>query len=282
MKILPNEKILGALRCPICKENMSLKGEESLICVGERHHCFDLASSGYVNLMPPGQAGGGDSKQAVRARSAFLNLGHYQPIADTLCEMLDRYTSPPRGLLIDAGCGEGYYTDRPTHLGFSVAGVDLSKFATDAAAKRAAQIAPDGAFFSVSSVFDLPFCDGCAQAVINVFAPCVEKEFTRVLRHDGVLAVAYAGPDHLMGLKDAIYEKTKQNEGRADLPREMVLIEERRVRFDIEVQGSDNLQNLFAMTPYYWKTSPQDSAKLTKLDRLETTVDVIIALYRKK
>ncbi len=282
MKILPNEMILRALRCPICKKSMALKGDSSLICEGERRHCFDLASSGYVNLMPPGQAGGGDSKQAVRARSAFLNLSHYQPVAQEICEILERHTKPPRGLLIDGGCGEGYYTVYPTGLGFSVAGADLSKFAADAAAKRAAHTAQGQSFFSVSSIFDLPYCDGCAQAIINVFAPCAEQEFSRVLRPDGVLVVAYAGPDHLMGLKQAIYDRTKQNDGRADLPKEMELIEERRVRFDITVEGRENLQNLFAMTPYYWKTSSTDSEKLTKLDRLDTPVDIILAVYRKK
>ncbi len=282
MKILPNEMILGALRCPICKSSMMLKGDSSLICGGERTHCFDLASSGYVNLMPPGQAGGGDSRQAVRARSAFLDLRHYQSVADALCQLLEQYTTSPRGLLIDAGCGEGYYTVQPAKLGFTVAGADLSKFAVDAAAKRAARTSVEGSFFSVSSVFALPFFDESAQVVINVFAPCAEQEFLRVLRPDGVLVVAYAGPNHLMGLKRAIYDQTKRNDGRADMPREMELVEERRVHFDITVEGSENLQNLFAMTPYYWKTSPQDSAKLLKLNRLDTPVDIILALYRKK
>lgn len=282
MKSLPDEIILGALRCPVCKKFMRLQGDIGLFCEGERRHCYDLASSGYVNLMPPGQASGGDAKKAVRARSAFLNLKYYQPVAEELSNVLTQYVPSSRGLLIDAGCGEGYYTVQLAELGFSVFGADLSKFAVDAAAKRAARSAPNRSFFSVSSVFELPIADGSARALVNVFAPCAEREFSRVLCQNGILAVVYAGPDHLMGLKRAIYDQTKSNEGRADLPKDMDLIEERRVRFDVTVEGTENLKSLFAMTPYYWKTSPRDSAKLEALDRLDTPVDMIIAVYRKK
>ena len=84
MKRIIDEKIREALRCPICGEAIAVREEGcgSLVCGGARKHCFDLASSGYVNLALPGQSAGGDSKQAVRARSEFLNGGYYKPVAD--------------------------------------------------------------------------------------------------------------------------------------------------------------------------------------------------------
>jgi len=136
-------------------------------------------------------------------------------------------------------------------------------------------------FFAAASVFSLPFADGSADAVVNIFAPCAEQEFSRVLRSDGVLVVVWAGKDHLMGLKQALYNKTKENDGRADLPIVLPLIEERQVRYDITVYGRENLQNLFAMTPYYWRTSPSDSEKLARLEELTTPVDMTVAVYRK-
>ena len=283
MKILPNEQLMKALRCPLCQTSMMLDQREgagvSLVCGGQRRHCYDVASSGYVNMAVGGRSDGGDSKEAVRARREFLELGYYAPAAEALADTVSRYAGS--GIVIDAGCGEGYYSSHLADKGFSVAGVDLSRPAVDSAAKRFSRMGKENGFFGVASVYELPFADESASAVVNVFAPCAEQEFLRVLRPGGILAVMYAGPEHLMGLKRAIYEQVRGNDGRADLPCEMKLIDERRVRFDIHVEGSDALQNLFAMTPYYWKTSRQDGEKLKKLSGLTTEVDMMIAVYQK-
>lgn len=232
-------------------------------------------------MMPPGHANGGDSKSAVRARTAFLNTQLYRPIARELCHLLTEYSSEKESLVIDAGCGEGYYSLYLAQNGFSVIGADLSKFAVDTAAKRAARENIGSTLFTVSSVFELPVVNACASAVVNVFAPCAENEYDRVLRDGGILAMVYAGPEHLMGLKRALYTQTKENEQRQDFPKNMPLVTERRVRFSISLQGSETIQNLFAMTPYYWRTSPQDSQKLQSLEQLDTVVDVMIAICRK-
>ena len=169
-RIIPNQTILSFLRCPICKSEVTFRdgavqgGCSSLVCTGQRKHCYDLASSGYVNWMPPGRTDGGDSKLAVRARSAFLNLELYRPIAEALCEGLSELLDPSSGLLIDAGCGEGYYTQILAQNGYSVLGVDLSKWAVDAAAKRMARSELDSVFCGVASVFDLPVQRRCVSS----------------------------------------------------------------------------------------------------------------------
>ena len=288
MRLLPDKRILDALRCPLCQGKMTLESSmdgksASLYCVGgPKRHCYDMASSGYVNLMRPGHGDGGDSKEAVKARKDFLSLGYYAPAADALCNLVGRYAKNKEGLLIDAGCGEGYYTSRLAGAGFSVVGVDLSRPAVDSAAKRLSAEQIKNGLFGVASVYELPVLDGSAEAVVNVFAPCAEEEFMRALRPGGILAVMYAGPEHLMGLKRAIYENIYENDGRADLPRQMRLLDEERVRFEISVEGNAAVQNLFAMTPYYWKTSRRDGEKLKTLDSLTTTVDMVIGIYQKE
>ncbi len=284
MRILPNEAVLNTLRCPLCQQSMTLRvssggASASLVCAGARRHCYDVASSGYINLATPGHSDGGDSKDAVRARRDFLNLGYYAPAAEGLVDAVSRYAR--NGVLIDAGCGEGYYSELLAKKGFSVACVDLSRPAVDAAAKRFSRAGLSHGFFGVASVYTLPFADESADVLVNVFAPCAEQEFCRVLKPNGILAVMYAGKDHLMGLKQAIYDTVHENDGRADLPKDLRQIDEQRVHFEISVEGSDALQNLFAMTPYYWKTSREDGEKLKKLAILTTTVDMMIAIYKK-
>ena len=282
MNIVRDIKINNALRCPICKAPMGVREDGAvLFCEGTRRHAYDFASAGYVNLSAPGQSNGGDAKLAVRARSAFLDKEYYRPVADKLCELTLKYTGED-ALAIDAGCGEGYYSVSLASYGVAVAGFDLSKFAADAAAKRARRVGVGNAFFGVASVYSMPLADGCADAVVNVFAPCVEAEYSRVLDGNGVLIVVYAGPDHLKGLKEAIYDKVGVNDGRADLPKEMAEIECQRLKYRITVEGNSTVKDLFAMTPYYWRTSVDDVKKLDGVERLETDIDMIFAVYGKQ
>jgi 23S rRNA (guanine745-N1)-methyltransferase len=149
------------------------------------------------------------------------------------------------------------------------------------ASKRGRREGAENSFFSVASVYDIPVKSGCAGALINIFAPCAEEEYARVLRNGGLLYVVYAGEEHLMGLKRALYDDVYRNDVRADMPERMELVEERRVRFDITLTSSELIEELFTMTPYYWRTSPEDKQKIWGLSQLSCEVDVIIAIYRK-
>ncbi len=282
MNGLDDKKIISALRCPLCGEKMRVHRDvgTSIVCEGKRTHCYDVSASGYVNLCAPTQSGGGDSKSAVRSRTAFLDCGYYEPVASALKSICEKYSSK-ENILIDAGCGDGYYSSFFAEAGFSTFGIDLSKFAADAAAKRAKRCANKNAFYATASVFEIPVFDGTADVVTNIFAPCAENEFKRVLVDNGVLVVAYAGEEHLLGLKEAIYENARVNDGRADLPTDMTLVENIRVKYSVTLDSNEKILNLFAMTPYYWKTSVSDAEKLKEIDRLTTGVDIIIAVYRK-
>lgn len=275
-----DNKIIDSLVCPCCGAAMSCSDDgKSLLCSAPRRHCFDFSADGYVNLATA-HHGGGDSKQAVRSRTEFLDSGAYEQVSDAVNKVLCDLVCEG-GVVVDAGCGEGYYSCRASEKGFSVLGFDLSKDAVAQAAKRAKRKGLSNTFFGVGSVYGIPLRDLCADAVINIFAPCAEEEYCRLLKSNGILAVAYAGPEHLMGLKRRIYETVYENEERADMPRSMELIEQRRVRFDLTLKGSSQIMALFSMTPYYWRTSPEDKNKLLGIEEMTTEVDIIIAIYKK-
>ncbi len=272
-------KVRDALRCPLCGAAFSVANSgKSLVCNGEKKkHCYDFSSSGYVNFAPPSQSRSGDSKEAVRSRTSFLNSGFYAPICEAVKNAVRQYAS---GLVIDAGCGEGYYSSELTEVAEGVIGFDLSKFGIETAAKRTK--GRDNAFFGVAGIYDMPLLDGCADAVVNIFAPCATEEFKRVLGKDGVLIAVGAGKDHLLGLKQAIYETTYENVGREDMPIDMVLIEEKRVSYEITLSSNREISNLFSMTPYYYRTGEKDMEKLKHLESLKTPVDVFVQVYNKK
>ena len=272
--------IIKYLKCPCCNAEMLVSDDgKTLACLGERRHCYDFSSKGYINLA--GSRGvSGDSKEAVVARSDFLNKGYYSPIADTLLSILTKYKK--NGLVVDAGCGEGYYTKFMADAGFDTMGIDLSKFAIQSTASRLKCKTAPNAFAAVASVFEIPIKDRCADAVVSIFAPCADKEVDRVLSDDGVLVVVSAGREHLMGLKQAIYDTAYENEERADMPKNMMLVEEKSLVYDITVNGNNDILNLFSMTPYYWRTSSNDKDKLSGLETLKTRIDINFFVYKKE
>ena len=48
------KNVFDLIVCPVCGSRLEKNGG-SLFCTGEgRRHTFDIASEGYVNLLPPG------------------------------------------------------------------------------------------------------------------------------------------------------------------------------------------------------------------------------------
>lgn len=270
-----NIEKIGCLICPICGRRLAFEGG-SLACGGARRHNFDRAKSGYVNLNTHSSASG-DDKAMASARQAFLRKNYYLPFAEAIVKAAESGE-----LLVDAGCGEGYYTERCAENFSAALGVDLSKYALDLAAKSAKQKGlSDKLFYSTASVYSLPVENESADCVINVFAPCVEEEYCRVLKKGGRLIVCAAGREHLKGLKSVLYEKVTENEERSDYPKEMRLSDTVKVRYEAEIAGEDVWQ-LFMMTPYFYRTSREAAERLKSLDRLKTVLDFEIRTYIKE
>jgi hypothetical protein len=61
----------------------------------------------------------------------------------------------------------------------------------------------------------------------------------------------------------------------------MELLEKRRVRYDISVEGNRDIMRLFGMTPYRFRTSAEAFARLEALEALTTEVDVEFSFTEK-
>ena len=267
------------LICPVCKSEL-YKDEKSYFCKGVKKHCFDISGAGHVNLCA-GKSTGGDDKKAVRSRTDFLNLGYYKPLADKLCEIMGKFND--NYAVIDAGCGEGYYSNIiATKTGAQVYGFDLSKEAVISASKSAKRQGIANSHFFVGGIYDLPICNGGADFIVNIFAPCSENEFARLMNENSRLIIVGAGKNHLYGLKNAIYEEVHINEPRADMPKSMVLENQYNLAYNIELDDATAIRNLFSMTPYSYRTSERDMQKLLALTSLKTEIDFDIFVYRKE
>ena len=153
--------------------------------------------------------------------------------------------------------------------------MDISKEALKLAAKRG------GLICTVASVTDLPVPDESVDLILNVFAPEADAEFFRVLRKGGVLLRVVPCEEHLMGLKAAVYDTPRPNPAPQYAPDGFSLIERVDVRSTLTLNSTEEIQNLFSMTPYYYKTSVQDREKLTSLSSLTTELAFCIFAYKK-
>jgi len=147
--------------CPVCGNDLEIKGK-SYIC--KNNHCFDISSKGYVNLLLSSQMNArlpGDNKMMVNARTEFLSKGYYSHLAQAICgAVCERFHG---GVLLDAGCGEGYYTEKifnaisGNDYGFKLLGVDISKLACARAAGRLKN--ESRCEVAAASIFHLPLAD---------------------------------------------------------------------------------------------------------------------------
>jgi len=168
-------------------------------------HSFDVARSGYINLLQPQERRSkhpGDTVAAVAARRRLHDRGVTEPLLRGIAEMIAAGPSDVVGdVVLDAGCGDGFYLGSlARQIGFDAHGVDISIPAVDAAAKRY----PPGErmeWIVANADRFLPYADRSFSIVLSITARMNAGEFRRVLRNDGRLLVALAAPEDLIELR---------------------------------------------------------------------------------
>lgn len=149
---------MSLFRCPVCGAPLS-REERVYRCPARaqlRHR-----PEGYTYLLPQSKTlrRPRRRREMAAARRDFLSKGYYNPLLNTLCSIILAHTSP-EPVILDAGCGEGYYTAGIHHALLEagrrpqMAGTDISKFILRTAAKRDRDIA-----FAVASSYIPPVAD---------------------------------------------------------------------------------------------------------------------------
>ena len=270
---------MSILICPVCGGNLE-KTEHSYVCV--KGHSFDIARSGYVNLLLSKHVGKtvhGDNKLMVNARREFLEKGYYAPLMDALCDKAEEFFKGR--VLLDAGCGEGYYTTaiyerfEKSDIAAVMFGIDISK-AAEAAAKRKNSIT-----FAAASVFHMPVADLSCDMLVTMFAPYCGEEYLRVLKKGGIMIMAIPSEDHLWELKQAIYDTPYKNKVKPYLLDGFDLADKVRITYDMQIDNHDDIMSLFSMTPYFYRTGREQQERLAGINSICTKADFELLIYRR-
>ena len=252
--------------CPICHQELK-KIEKTFIC--NNRHSFDIARQGYLNLNTA-KSNSGDSKEMNIARDKFLNTNAYKFLKD---EIIKTISNIKPDSLLDLGCGTGYYTkDFPSN---NKIGIDLSKSTLKIASSKDKET-----LYILTTIFDLPFSNNSIDLITNLFVPLSKKEISRVLKDNGYLVYVRPNINHLLELKEVLYEEIKLNEIEEINIEGLKLIKEYSINNFVNLNNED-LLNLFAMTPYFYKSSNKDKEKLNEINELEINFDFLISIYQK-
>lgn len=263
------------LLCPKCKKSLSQQGQ-ALKC--EANHSYDIAASGYVNLLLTTRSGNfiGDNKAMIAARREFLEAGYYRGLGEAIRETIGEYGLEPDFNLIDAGCGEGYYT-RLLRNAFpepSILGVDISRHGCLAASKQDRE-----SIYITATASAMPVKDNWANTILSVCAPAFGEEFRRLLQPCGKVLMVAPGRNHLMELKEAVYDEAYPNREEKHILEGFQQAGSRRISYPITIDKPEHIRQLFAMTPYARRTPREGIARLEALEKITVTVEFLLLTF---
>ncbi len=185
------------LTCPVRGCQMALvRVERRLLCA--RGHSFDVARSGYVNLLQPQERKSkqpGDTEAAIAGRKRLHDLGTMHPLLQSIESLL----APSSGeIVLDAGCGDGYFLGSMAGTtAIDAHGIDISIPAIDAAARKF----PQCEWVVSNADHKIPYAEESFDAVLSITARMNAAEFRRVLRRDGRMLVAIPSPEDLIEVR---------------------------------------------------------------------------------
>ena len=179
-------------------------------------HSYDIARSGYINLLQPQDRRSpeaGDSRQAIEARASLLAAGIGRTLIEAIANRVGRLdighstaaattaaptTSAPT--IVDLGCGSGDALAALTGRAVTGIGIDLST----AAIEHAARYFPDRTWVVANADRRLPLLDASVDVVISLHGRRNPTEVARVLVPAGHLFVAVPAADDLIELRELV------------------------------------------------------------------------------
>lgn len=264
------------LACPKCHEPIE-QIDNSYKCIN--NHCYDLAKSKYLNLLlNPDKASNnpGDSKESLIARKAFLTKGYYDVILNSVIDTIKQYQTVDDLEILDLGCGEGYYTYglKQAFKQANVYGLDISKIAVNMATKYTKDI-----YWLVGNSKNIPILDHSLDFVTALFTVVNQNELQRVLKPGGYIIHVTANSNHLIEIKELIYDEIKVKSDK------FIRLGFNKVSsFDlvkkIHINNREDSLNLLKMTPHYYHIKKERRSVLDTLNTLDVTIDVKITVYQ--
>ena len=246
-----------------------------------RRHSYDVARSGYINLLQPQDRrslDAGDSLDAIEARARLLDAGIggglLDAVVDRAANLLSRYA-----VVADLGSGSGEVLGSLEPRTESCAiGIDLSA----AAAEHAARRHPAVTWVVANADRRVPLLDRTVDLLLSVHGRRNPAECARVLTTAGHLLVAVPAADDLIELRTAVQGQAVERE------RSHPLVAEHAEHFSVIEQFDtrerrhvthDQMQDLLRGT--YRGTRRSSARAVESLSELDVTLASSLVLFQR-
>jgi 23S rRNA (guanine745-N1)-methyltransferase len=270
------------LACPVRNCYLPLEPlTRAWVC--PRGHSFDVARSGYVNLLQPQDRrspDAGDTAVALEARRRLLAAGIGRGVVNAFVEDAAAMVTGAANVVVDLGCGAGdalglLQATRPV-VGV---GFDLSTVAVNVAARRF----PDITWAVVNADRRLPLLDGSIALALSLHARRNPPECHRVLGTGGHLLVAVPAADDLIELRQAVQGARVERDRVADVIAEHgdgFEVAARFVARERHTLAGDDLRDVLRGT--YRGTRSSHASRVEALESLEVTFASDFVLLRRR
>ena len=254
--------------------------DDTFVCA--RRHSYDVAKSGYVNLLQPQDRrslAAGDHRDAVEARARLLARNIGRSLVDAVTDRVVARVDPD-AVVVDLGSGSGELlaaiAERAPVAGI---GIDLSTAAVEHAARRYPRLT----WVVANADRRLPLLDRSVDVVVSVHGRRNPPECARVLTRQGHLIVAIPAADDLAELRAHVHGQAIER-GRAD-----ALMAEHRDTFSVvnhvvvrdrQRVSADELRDLLRAT--YRGARLSAAEQLATLESLDVTFASELVAFRVK
>ena len=258
-----------------------VRHERAFVCPAG--HSFDIARSGYVNLLQSQDRrspAAGDARPAVHARAALEQAGVGRALTSGIIERTAALGLPAGAVVVDLGSGSGALLgalcrDRP----ITGVGIDLSASAAEFAARRF----PAVTWTVANADRRLPLLGGSVDLVLSIHGRRNPAECARVLTAHGRLLAALPGPDDLIELRTLVQgqgtERDRVDALLVEHRSEFELIDRSQIRERL-ILGREALMNLLRGT--YRGARFKASERVDALREMEVTLASDVCVFARK
>ena len=175
--------------------------DRSYVCA--RRHAYDIARSGYVNLLQPTDRrslDAGDTPEAISARARLLSTGVGRAVIEAVTQRVVTHRKP-MDVIVDLGSGSGELLAavraHPRGADLTAVGIDISTAAAEHAARQHRGVT----WVVANADRRLPLLDRSVDVCASIHGRRNPQESERVLAPAGRLIVAVPAPDDLVELR---------------------------------------------------------------------------------
>lgn len=274
--------MVSILACTVRDCGLPLdRADRRYLCA--RGHSYDIARSGYINLLQPQDRRSltaGDASTVVEARARLFAAGVGRSLAEAVRQQFASQKVPADATIADLGSGSG--DALATCLASSTAagvGIDLSV----AAGRLAARRFPALTWVIANADRGLPLTNTRLSFLMSLHARRNPAECARVLAPNGLLFVAVPAPDDLIELRSLV-----QGKGVERSRVEAVLNDHERLFTPIEQFSTrehhqlsrESLLDLLHTTYRGARTST--NARVAMLSRMDVTVSSDCVVFQRR